>query len=140
MRRKRKGKGAPEIHLFDSAAGTGAFVHSAIHNRNRIVLSAGTGKSQIFAREAQHIVFRSYHDYIESELTKAAACHEVPPAWVTFLLLLLPLKSRDSLVGDLQEEYTTVVLPKYGWGWAVFWYCTQVFSEIASAFFRLLRK
>lgn len=63
-----------------------------------------------------------------------------PPARATFLLLLLPLRHRDELIGDLLEKYRTVVLPKYGSRPAAFWYWTQVLFEVVSALWHTVQK
>lgn len=47
------------------------------------------------------------------------------PRYAHFLLLLVPQKSREHLIGDLEEEYRTVVLPRYGTSLAVLWYWMQ---------------
>jgi hypothetical protein len=38
------------------------------------------------------------------------------------LLLLIPKEHRDGTIGDLEEEYRTVLLPEYGVRWARFYY------------------
>jgi hypothetical protein len=50
-----------------------------------------------------------------------------------YLLLLLPKKFRENLVGDLEEEYRTIVLPQYGPPKAKLWYWSQVLSAIVRA-------
>ncbi|PYP89427.1 MAG: hypothetical protein DMG65_13770 [Candidatus Angelobacter sp. Gp1-AA117] len=47
------------------------------------------------------------------------------PRYAHFLLLLIPQKSREHLIGDLEEEYRAVVLPKYGSSLAALWYWMQ---------------
>ena len=54
-----------------------------------------------------------------------------PPGSAKFLLLLLlPTKDRDYLVGDLEELYRTILLPEYGPRMACFWYWWQVLISI----------
>jgi hypothetical protein len=55
---------------------------------------------------------------------------DLPPAAAKFLLLLVPLRYREHLIGDLQEEYATVVLPEYGFRKARFWYWWQVVASV----------
>jgi hypothetical protein len=45
-----------------------------------------------------------------------------PPRSAHFLLLLIPKRNREHLIGDLEEEFRTIVLPKYGERAAWFWY------------------
>jgi len=50
---------------------------------------------------------------------------EGPPRTAQYLLFLVPPKYRDNLVGDLEEEYRTL-LPTYGRRWTDRWYWWQV--------------
>jgi hypothetical protein len=52
--------------------------------------------------------------------------NSAPPRSAYFLLLLIPKRNREHLIGDLEEEYRTIVLPKYGERAAWFWYWWQV--------------
>ena len=54
-----------------------------------------------------------------------------PPKAAKFVLLLVPRRYREHLVGDLEEEYTTIVLPEYGAKSARLWYWWQVITSIA---------
>jgi hypothetical protein len=57
---------------------------------------------------------------------------EKPPATATFLLYLLLSKyDRETLPGDLEEEFTTVTLPKFGPYRAWLWYWVQALWAIA---------
>jgi DNA-directed RNA polymerase specialized sigma24 family protein len=49
-----------------------------------------------------------------------------PPRVAQFSLLLIPKRNREHLVGDLEEEFRTVVLPQHGRLLARCWYCEQV--------------
>lgn len=53
-----------------------------------------------------------------------------PPAHAKFLLLLIPRKHREHLLGDLEEEYRLTVLPEYGPFKAKAWYWWQVVISI----------
>ena len=46
------------------------------------------------------------------------------------LYLLLPKEWRDSLPGDLEEEYKTIISPKFGRRYARLWYWKQVLVSI----------
>jgi len=48
-----------------------------------------------------------------------------PPLAAQYLLLIVPRKYRDNLVGDLEEEYL-LLLPTYGRRWTDRWYWWQV--------------
>ena len=41
-------------------------------------------------------------------------------------------KDRESLIGDLEEEYTTYILPKHGLRFAKFWYWWHTLASIAA--------
>lgn len=51
---------------------------------------------------------------------KPAKLH--PPKLAKFLLLLVPTKNADYLLGDLEERYRTLMVPQYGVRKAQFWY------------------
>jgi hypothetical protein len=64
-----------------------------------------------------------------------------PPSSAKFLLLLLiPRHNREHLVGDLEEEFATVVLPEYGERRARFWYWWKVITSIAPLAWAALRR
>jgi hypothetical protein len=59
--------------------------------------------------------------------------HPSPPIGACFLLdLLLSKADRAVLPGDLEEEFTTSVLPRYGVRGARFWFWTRTVSTIAT--------
>ena len=54
-----------------------------------------------------------------------------PPLTASFLLeLFLPAKQRENFIGDLEQEFRTRILPKYGLRRARFWFWVQVGKEI----------
>ena len=54
-----------------------------------------------------------------------------PPVAGRYLLdLMLPRKHRESLVGDIEQEYRMEILPRYGRRWASIWFWKQVIWEI----------
>lgn len=61
-----------------------------------------------------------------------------PPAGAQYLLLLLPKKYREGLLGDLEEEYRTVVFPRYGPLRAKVYYWVQVLSSFLPILWRLI--
>lgn len=48
-----------------------------------------------------------------------------PPQVAQFALLLIPKRNREHLIGDMEEEYRTIALPKYGRFLACAWYWEQ---------------
>lgn len=55
-----------------------------------------------------------------------------PPSWATFMMYCFLGKSdRETIAGDLEEEFTTDVLPKLGPGRARVWFWTQAIGAIA---------
>lgn len=65
--------------------------------------------------------------------------NQKPPRHAKFLLLLVPRKHLGTLVGDLEEDYQTRVLPEFGPVAARFWYWWQVMLEIVFAVIQLIR-
>lgn len=55
---------------------------------------------------------------------------DAPPRAAKFMLLLIPKKYRENIVGDLEEEYRTQVLPEFGPRKAAIWYWTQVLCSL----------
>ncbi len=53
-----------------------------------------------------------------------------PPPSFEFLLFLLPIRQRDHVIGDLEEEFRSVTVPKYGRRLASILYAWQVLIEI----------
>lgn len=54
-----------------------------------------------------------------------------PPTLAKYILLLVPKKNREHLIGDLEEEFWTI-LAQYGVRKARFWYWWQtIFSIVA---------
>jgi hypothetical protein len=56
--------------------------------------------------------------------------HSAPPKGAQFVLLLAPKEMRENLVGDLEEEFRTILLPQYGAPWARLWYRWQVAAAL----------
>lgn len=58
----------------------------------------------------------------------------IPPLRAQKLLhFWLPKSSRDSLIGDLDEEFSTKIVPKFGIDSARWWYWKQTVFELAAA-------
>ncbi len=59
--------------------------------------------------------------------------HRKPPQWAeSLLVLLLKPGDRETISGDLLEEYREERLPRLGHARAYFWYIRQVFSVACS--------
>lgn len=56
------------------------------------------------------------------------------------LYFFLPREVRQSLPGDLREEYQTIILPKFGRRFADRWYRWQVMTSIGSMLLRRVAK
>ena len=57
-----------------------------------------------------------------------------PPKRAEMLLhFCLPKRDRECMIGDLEEEYRTVILPKYGARVAARWYWWQAVRSVAAA-------
>jgi len=67
---------------------------------------------------------------LEAEFQESAVN---PPLLAEFCLLLIPLRQREHILGDLQEEFSTVVVPKHGIARARLYYCWQVLVEVLRA-------
>jgi hypothetical protein len=55
------------------------------------------------------------------------------PRLATFLFLLIPIRQREHLLGDLEEEFRTKLVPEYGQRWARFYFYSQVVIELITA-------
>lgn len=63
-----------------------------------------------------------------------------PPRSAEFLLLLVPKEDRRTILGDLEEEYQTIVLPRHGAIKAQRWYWGQVLACVLPYVWRLARR
>lgn len=77
----------------------------------------------------------------QGDSARASHVATVPPKGAEFVLyLLLSKEDRESIPGDLQEEFIEVILPRFGRRRASVWYWTQVVRSILPlATARLLR-
>jgi len=64
----------------------------------------------------------------------------LPPKVGKFILLLIPRRHREHLIGDLEEEYTAIVPPEYGRQRAQFWHWRQVVMSIAPLLWAQLKR
>ena len=63
--------------------------------------------------------------------SRLVARDDVPQRAQEILYFILPKKDRDSLLGDLREEYITKIIPTMGPRKAHAWYWKQVIWSIA---------
>ena len=61
----------------------------------------------------------------ENRISVESSGRAHPPRVAVFALLLIPKKNREHLIGDLEEEYRTILLPQYGRFRARLWYWEQ---------------
>jgi hypothetical protein len=62
------------------------------------------------------------------------------PRFAQFVLLLIPKHNREHLVGDLEEEFNTVVLPQHGRFLARCWYFEQVMLAVGFYLWPTIKK
>lgn len=65
--------------------------------------------------------------------------YDPPQLAEKILYFVLAKKARQSLPGDLQEEYRTIILPKFGKKYADLWYWKQVIFSIGPLLESLVR-
>ena len=63
-----------------------------------------------------------------SQKSRSEICN--PPRLAKFVLLLVPKKNREHLLGDLDEEFRTILVPEYGPRKARLWYWWHVTISI----------
>ncbi len=67
-------------------------------------------------------------------MDRPVAEQTVPPKRAEMLLHFgLPKRDRECMIGDLEEEYRRVILPKYGGRVAARWYWWQAVRSVAAA-------
>lgn len=67
----------------------------------------------------------SFHGMIRVIIASERGESPSPPRSAKLLLLMIPMRDREHLVGDLEETYQTVVLPEYGTKIARIWFWWQ---------------
>ena len=63
-----------------------------------------------------------------------------PPRLPQLFLLLLPRRNREHIVGDLEEEFRTIVLPQHGRFLARSWYFEQVIFALGFYLWPVIKK
>ena len=85
----------------------------------------------VYEEEGEQVGVVAVSIQMESAAIVAETTAQEPPHSARFLLLLVPKKDRDGLVGDLEAEFLTLVLPKYGPRISRLWYWEQVIVVLA---------
>jgi len=62
------------------------------------------------------------------------------PALAQYILLLIPKKHRDPLLGDLREEFETILLPTYGTQRARLWYWWHTILSVCPFAMRIIKR
>jgi hypothetical protein len=65
---------------------------------------------------------------LQMSIGVARVVSSAPPRFPKFLLLLIPKKNREYVIGDLEEEFHTILVPEYGYRTARCWYWAQVLA------------
>jgi hypothetical protein len=95
--------------------------------------ASATGAKLIFAGDHDQLVKREIGFSGELFCRSPRSAPVAPPAEACFLLdLLLANADRITIPGDLEEEFTVSILPKYGARRASFWFWTQTVRTIAT--------
>lgn len=63
-----------------------------------------------------------------------------PPRMAHLLLLMIPKRCREHLIGDLEEEFRTILLPEHGWFWSCVWYWGQTIQALGFYVWPLLKR
>jgi hypothetical protein len=105
-----------------SAYSLGAFVFGVCNN---CLFERARSVAQVVA-----VSERNHNNYVADSSLRLHINQE-PWRWSEYLLyLVLPTEERDSVPGDLIEEYRTTILPKFGIRLARIWFMKQVLSSI----------
>jgi hypothetical protein len=72
----------------------------------------------------------------QEQISTAQKC----PRSAQFALLLIPKRNREHLIGDLEEEFQTIVLPQYGRFLASCWYFEQAMLAIGYYLWPAMKK
>jgi hypothetical protein len=92
------------------------------------------------AQRQPSVVTLNFDALLSSHLDAFPLVDSRSPAGAQYLLSLLPKKYREGLLGDLEEEYRTVVFPRYGPLWAKVYYWVQVLSSFLPILWRLIEQ
>jgi hypothetical protein len=97
-----------------------------------VVLSIGSYLVIVYC-ELQFKLFTRMEDSLLKQLKefcKQGDAHDIPLRPIEAVLRFIPERSREHLIGDLEEEYRTIILPQRGQKLAQCWYLYQVINII----------
>ena len=98
-------------------------------------VGAELGITNRLTAEDDWVTLRNWLSHQRISPHRPVAEQTVPPKRAEMLLhFALPKRDRECMIGDLEEEYRTVILPKYGAGVAVRWYWWQAVRSVIAAF------
>jgi hypothetical protein len=145
-----KRRGSPRVFISSGNHNVDQGVDLAMvdDNGNVVVLDAKAGKGQFFAL-AQSLVQGKYgagktrlfvEGQSEQALLHALGASSVlfgtgvdlpplalnPPRLADFLISMIPVKHRENLAGDLEQDYRNRLIPRHGLRTARFLYWVQV--------------
>lgn len=89
--------------------------------------------------EAKASVF-AYHLAIDEAHPIRAKMVRPPRKAEKLLYMLLPKELRNALTGDLEEEFRTLIVPRFGISYAHKWYWAQVLQSLAPLWGRRIVK
>ncbi len=77
---------------------------------------------------------RNWLSHVRISMDRPVAEHAMPPNRAEMLLHFgLPKRDRECMIGDLEEEFRTIILPKYGPRVAARWYWWQAVRSVVAA-------
>ena len=104
-------------------------IFEAVHNAIAEIESG----NQVMAQEFG-VTLRNWISHRRISLHRPIAERTAPPNRAEMLLQYgLPKRDREYMIGDLEEEYRGVILPKYGSRVAARWYWWQAVRSVVAA-------
>lgn len=81
-------------------------------------------------RSIRSIESHALNEHAHGVADNIQASSDLPKTAEKLLYIILPKSAREHLPGDLEEEYRTTILPKFGLRYAKIWYWKQVVGSI----------
>lgn len=91
--------------------GTGQMLLRYVSDGSEILCLSGMVLFLLLVRTRNRSIKSILHKLDSLESSKPV---NAPPKAAKFILLLVPRRYRENLIGDLEEEYITILLPEYG--------------------------
>jgi hypothetical protein len=104
-----------------------------------IVLGTGGGVAVLASGVLRHKIVDDKRVTFSKVGQSARKTMSSSPRRAQYLLLLIPKKDREHLIGDLEEEFRTLVLPQYGRRRANFYYWWHACAAIAPYILRFFK-